>query len=55
MAWNEENEKQNIKDKIEGISKIYNRYMEVVNAYFSEEIQVTKLSLTIPTQHLGMR
>ena len=46
MAWNEENEKQNIKDKIEGISKIYNRYMEVINAYFSEEIQVTNLSLT---------
>ena len=46
MAWNEETEKQNIKDKIDGISKIYTRYLEVINAYFSEEIQVTDIGNT---------
>lgn len=46
MAWNEETEKQNIKDKIDGISKIYTRYLDVINAYFSEEIQVTNISNT---------
>lgn len=46
MAWNEETEKQNIKEKINGISKIYTKYLEVINAYFSEEIHVSDISST---------